>query len=129
MRRPGERIPYVLIAAIAAAVIACGGDDSSNKTPDAASHVDAFSSTCGMPGDTGNDVGVGKFCESLADCSGNMSATLCSSFGDPTTHFCTKTCASTGSAGQCGSNASCECNASNQCGCTPNSCLGSGSGA
>jgi hypothetical protein len=128
MRRPEQRIPYAVIAVLAAIVtIACS--DSTKKTPDAAATVDAFSSTCGMPGDTGNDVGVGKFCTSLADCSGNMAATLCSSFGDPSTHFCTKTCSSTGSAGQCGSNASCACNSSNQCGCTPNNCLGSGSGA
>lgn len=118
------RIPYAAIAAIATVVvIACGSSDN-KKTPDAS--ADAFSSTCGNPGDTGNDQGVGKYCASLSDCSGNMNATLCSSLGDPTTHFCTHTCAGSGSAGQCGTNATCECNGGNQCGCTPNSCLGSG---
>lgn len=99
---------------------ACGSS-STPKKPDAA--IDAVQSTCGNPGDVGNEMGVGKYCETLADCSGNGPSTLCSSFGDPTTHFCTHTCSSTGSAGQCGSATTCECNASNQCGCTPNSCL------
>jgi hypothetical protein len=117
------RIPYALIAVITAVVmIACGSD---SKAPDAPA-ADAFSTSCGKPGDTGNDQGVGKYCASLSDCSGNMTATLCSSLGDPTTHFCTHTCTGSGSAGQCGTNATCECNGGNQCGCTPNSCLGSG---
>lgn len=120
-----KRIPYVVMAAIAAVVtVACGSSDK--KTPDAAPVIDTAPSTCGNPGDTGNDQGVGKYCASLSDCSGNMTATLCSSLGDPTTHFCTHTCSSTGSADQCGTNATCECNNSNQCGCTPDSCLGSG---
>lgn len=121
------RIHYAATAAVVAVITIACSSSSPKKTPDAA--VDATSSTCGNPGDVGNDQGVGKYCASLSDCSGNMSATLCSSLGDPTTHFCTKTCSSTGSAGQCGTNATCECNSSNQCGCTPNACLGSGSGS
>lgn len=93
---------------------ACGG--SSGKT------VDAFQSTCGKPGDTGNELGVGKFCNSLSDCSSTPSAGLCSVIGDPMTHFCTKTCQNGGPADQCGTNATCECQG-NQCGCTPNSCI------
>jgi hypothetical protein len=113
-------VPFRLVL-----IVAIAGACSSNKAkPDAAidASVDAFMSTCGEPGDVGNDVGVGKFCNSLSDCSGT-SAPLCSSFGDPTTHFCTKTCSATGSADQCGTNATCECNSGNECGCTPNSCL------
>lgn len=103
---------------IATALLAAAGCGSSNsKSPD------AFSSTCGQPGDMGNELGVGKFCNSLSDCSTTPSAGLCSILGDPTTHFCTKTCTNGGPADQCGTNATCECNASNQCGCTPNSCL------
>lgn len=105
---------WVLIAALAGC-----GSNSTPKKPDAA--VDAFSSTCGNPGDTGNEMGVGKFCTGLSDCT--STAPLCSTVGDPTTHFCTHTCTSTGSAGQCGTNSMCECNSSNQCGCTPTSCL------
>lgn len=114
------RMIRVLVMGIAV-LVAC----SSSKTPTKpdAPMVDAFSSTCGHPGDTGNELGIGFFCETLSDCSNTPAAHLCSSFGDPTTHFCTKTCTSGGSADQCGTNTTCECNASNQCGCTPNSCI------
>lgn len=99
---------------------ACGGGGSS-KPPDA-KMPDAFQSTCGEPGDVGNEMGIGKFCASLSDCT-NPSAGLCSSLGDPTTHFCTHTCKSTDPVTVCGTGAECTCNASNQCGCTPSKCL------
>jgi hypothetical protein len=102
-----------------AAAVACSSSNSGKA--DAA--VDAFSSTCGHPGDMGNDQGVGKFCQSQSDCSGTPNASLCSVIGDATTHFCTHICTSGGSADQCGSDAMCTCNSSNQCGCTPNACL------
>jgi hypothetical protein len=98
---------------------ACGGGTPAKM--DAA--IDAFFSTCGHPGDTGNEKGIGKFCQALSDCQGTM-APLCSILGDTTTHFCTTTCQMMGSDASCGTNATCECNASNQCGCTPNACLG-----
>jgi hypothetical protein len=108
-----------LIATLVVMLAACGGGGGTAK-PDAA--PDAFNSTCGKPGDTGNELGIGKFCASLSDCSSTTSAKLCSSIGDPTTHFCTKTCAM-GSTDQCGTATMCVCNANNQCGCTPNACL------
>jgi hypothetical protein len=111
-------ITFVLVVFIASAA-ACGGGSSPGK-PDAA--VDAFNSTCGMPGDVGNEMGVGKFCAHLSDCD-NPNAGLCSSLGDPTTHFCTHTCKSTDPQTVCGTAAQCTCNASNQCGCTPTKCL------
>ena len=112
------RSRILVIVAIAAAIaVACG--NSTTKKPDAA--VDAYFSTCGHPGDTGNEIGVGKFCTGLSDCT--STAPLCSQIGDPTTHFCTKTCPAMGSDATCGTNAKCECNSSNQCGCTPNACL------
>lgn len=103
------------------ATAACGGDGSSSKTPDA--NVDAYFSECGHPGDTGNELGIGKFCASLSDCNGTTSAPLCSSFGDPNTHFCTRTCPM-GDNSVCGTGAECTCNSNNQCGCTPSVCLG-----
>jgi hypothetical protein len=101
-------------------VAACGGDGGST-TADAS--ADAFESDCGKPGDTGNELGIGKFCASLSDCSTTPSAPLCSSLGDKDTHFCTKTCPM-GSTDACGTGAECTCNANNQCGCTPSVCLG-----
>jgi len=104
--------------------VACGetggGNDNAAKPVDAS--PDAYDSDCGFPGDTGNDLGVGKFCASLSDCSSTSSAPLCSSLGDPATHFCTKTC-SMGSTGACGNGAQCVCDSSNRCGCVPTVCL------
>jgi hypothetical protein len=102
-------------------IVSCGGADA--KKPDA-KPADAFFSNCGHPGDVGNELGVGKFCAGQQDCSNTTGAPLCSSLGDSTTHFCTTTCSSMGSAGQCGTGAiECTCNSSNQCGCTPSMCL------
>ena len=111
------------IALIWALLIAgCNGGSSAPSHPDAPA-ADAYFSNCGHPGDLGNEMGVGKFCASLSDCSTSQSAPPCSSLGDNTTHFCTHTCTSTSPAGACGTGAACTCNASNQCGCTPSVCL------
>jgi hypothetical protein len=99
-----------------------GGGKGGGGGADAPPVVDMFATKCGAPGDLGNELGIGKFCGSLGDCSTTTDAPLCSSLGDPETHFCTKTCPM-GSTDQCGTNTTCTCNSSNQCGCTPNSCL------
>jgi hypothetical protein len=91
--------------------------------PDAASNPgtsdSGLSTTCGHPGDMGNELGVGKYCTGLTDCLG-QSAGICAVIGDPNAHFCTKTCTQ-GNNASCGSNAQCACQGS-QCGCLPNSC-------
>ena|SRR5688572_7091425 len=114
-----NRTPIIVALALLAA---CGGGGST--AVDAAVEADAFESDCGFPGDEGDELGIGKFCESLSDCSDTTGAPLCSSFGDPNTHFCTKTC-QMGSTDQCGASGAnmCTCNANNQCGCTPSVCL------
>lgn len=105
-----KRYPIVLLIA------ACGGGSD-------APAVDALVSVCGHPGDIGNDVGVGKFCNTISDCNGNQHALLCSSLGDSTTHFCTQTC-QMGSTDMCGADAMCVCQSGGStCGCTPNVCL------
>ena len=114
-----NRILIISCIVIASFVAACGSD---SKTADA-NAADAFESTCGKPGDQGNELGIGKFCASLSDCSMTQDAPLCSSIGDPTTHFCTKTCQMGGSADQCGTATQCVCNGGGQCGCTPSACL------
>ncbi len=110
-------VPLLFVAAVSCS------SSSTPKSPDAHATVDAFQSTCGHPGDTGNELGIGHFCTSLADCSSLSTAPLCSILGDPTTHFCTRTCSMAGSDAACGTNTTCTCNTSNQCGCTPNACL------
>ena len=119
-----------LALAIALGLSACGSSSTPQKpdahapTFDAAPPAaDAFASTCGKPGDTGNELGVGKFCATLDDCANNGSSGLCSNLGDATTFFCTKFCSAATGAADCGTGATCTCNSSNQCGCTPDTCL------
>jgi hypothetical protein len=115
-----NRFGLIVLGIAAAATLFACGSNSTPKKPDAA--IDAFSTTCGKPGDTGNEQGIGKYCAQFSDCP--STAPLCSVIGDPTTHFCTKTCTTQGSTTECGTAVTCECNSSNQCGCTPNTCLG-----
>jgi hypothetical protein len=123
------RTSILLVLALAA----CGGGDDGppappdppgDGDPDAAaeSGPDAFPSVCGQPGDVGNELGVGQFCETLTDCSDTADAPLCSSFGDPTTHFCTRLCDEGSGSEQCGTGAECACG-DGGCGCTPTECL------
>lgn len=121
---PGMRFRMLIITTVATLFAACGG----GKDPPPA-HVDAMPdadlSECGHPGDVGNELGIGKFCASLSDCASTTGAPLCSSLGDPNTHFCTKTC-TMGSTTECGTGANtCSCNTDNppRCGCTPTACL------
>jgi hypothetical protein len=83
---------------------------------------DAEVAHCGQPGDTGNSLGVGKYCASEGDCIGNGSAIFCSNLGGPGTNFCTMSCTASDASNPCGSGASCQCQGG-QCGCTPNYCL------
>jgi len=114
------RIRTLIIFICAAITASCDGGGKADP-PDAPT-IDAYESDCGKPDDVGNELGIGKFCASLGDCSTTMSAPLCSSLGDRNTHFCTKTC-TMGSTTSCGTGAECVCNGSNQCGCTPSACL------
>ena len=80
-------------------------------------------SCCGMPGDTGNSLGVGKYCTMLADCASNSMATLCTTIASTTTFFCTFPCNMPvdGGTDPCGTGASCLCQTGG-CGCVPTSC-------
>ena len=78
-------------------------------------------SCCGVPGNPGNELGVGKFCQTSTDCA-NTLAPLCASTLAPNLTFCTKSCVMGGGAGQCGSGAQCQC-AQGQCACIPGECV------
>jgi hypothetical protein len=95
----------------------------------------AFLSSCGHPGDVGNSIGVGKFCHTISDCTGNgLKTTICSALGNGSTpsagdtYFCTIypcTPPDGGTPTNCGDNATCVCasNGGNSgCACTPDSC-------
>jgi hypothetical protein len=79
-------------------------------------------SCCGKIGNPGNELGVGKFCQTASDCAGNQ-ASVCTATFQPAITFCTMPCAMNGGAGQCGSGASCQCNGPQQCACVPGECL------
>ena len=103
-------------------LISCGGGSDPASPDGPLPDTEPFESDCGFPGDEGNELGIGKFCDSQADCV-EVNLPFCSSFGDPNTHFCTKLC-DEGSTDQCGTDTECTCNSGGQCGCTPSVCLG-----
>jgi hypothetical protein len=79
-------------------------------------------SCCGMPGNPGNEQGVGKFCMSSGDCTGQQ-ANICATAVDPTFTFCIKLCSPNGGNAQCGSGAQCQCGMGGmQCACVPGEC-------
>jgi hypothetical protein len=92
---------------------------SSGSSADAGYDAAAFS--CGSPGDKGNDIGVGKYCNGITDCAGNTKAVLCATLGEPGAHFCTTQCSGAGDT-SCGTGATCSCD-NGQCGCVPDKCL------
>jgi len=129
-----------MMARLLAGAFACSlftfgcGSSGGNSTPDAASVLSA----CGHPGDTGNSLGVGKYCKSLFDCTGHTN--ICSALGNGSTpnpndtYFCTiYPCHVDAGAGECGEAATCVCGNSQGmgggCACTPNSCLSGGADA
>lgn len=129
---------FAVASGVIFTLIACGGDDgrsseSGNTAGTAAPKQTASAGTeptpggskCGNPGDTGNALGVGRYCNGVLDCKGTKNAPLCSIAGDKDTHFCTKMCDPKKSAAdECGSaDMGCACDDSGQCGCTPSSCL------
>ncbi|MDW8283099.1 MAG: hypothetical protein RMK29_15385 [Myxococcales bacterium] len=88
----------------------------------------ALNSCCGMPGDKGNELGVGLFCRASPDCKGTgmFKAFLCSSAGNTpqrSTYFCTFLCEQQdGGSNQCGTGASCQCDGRG-CACVPDICV------
>jgi hypothetical protein len=77
-------------------------------------------SCCSTPGNPGNELGVGKYCQDSLDCTGGVN--LCASTIAPNLLFCTKACTMNGGNAQCGSGAQCQC-AGTQCACVPGECL------
>jgi hypothetical protein len=109
---------------VATMVAGCGGTSPPPPVADMTLVLDlTFTSNCGRPGDTGNSLGVGSFCEKSSDCSKNSKALLCTTLGDSENFFCTFPCSRTGTPDQCGENARCACTGGG-CGCFPTRCDG-----
>ena len=119
---------YVLLVALVAAAPGCGGDTTQSTTSDLAmsSAVDMTKgSVCGKPGDTGNSLGVGKYCTTSPDCAGNSMAKVCSTLMPPPqgpAYFCTMACDINATTNPCGENATCTCLQPGACGCVPDTC-------
>src|SRR5436190_21066523 len=114
----------VALAAACSGVVGCGGDNGSAGNGLSAKDmtlVRDMASVCGHPGDTGNSLGVGEYCNDLSTCAHNSKATLCTILGSSNVYFCTMTCSGTDLGGECGEDASCQCSGG-QCGCFPDRC-------
>ena len=112
----------IWLAAAIFVLAGCGGDDTTAMTAKDMSVAHDLASLCGHPGDTGNSLGVGKYCTKLSDCSSNTKATLCSILGSSNTFFCTFACSGNADLGsECGENATCQ-GQGGQCGCYPSAC-------
>ena len=78
-----------------------------------------FDTSCGRPGNVGNALGVGRFCESFGECSVTPLARICAAIDDPRKHFCTMVC-DPKMPSACGDGATCRCE--QLCLCTPAAC-------
>jgi hypothetical protein len=132
------RVAVVFMSLLAASAIAgagmavgCSSSSSSGVAATDAGGGDEcekIDSACGQPCQAGNDLGIGKFCNTIHDCDGTKIPTLCATLGAPDEHFCTASC-DPPDAGpdaelttNCGQNATCQCQGG-QCGCFPDSCM------
>jgi hypothetical protein len=107
---------------------ACGSSETAMDMSvlDLADLSQNITSTCGQPGDTGNAKGIGKFCQTQADCS-STSGTICTHPFHPETYYCTLPCQTPGpDPTTCGDGTVCACDpaAPTSCGCIPVGCVG-----
>src|SRR6185369_9311687 len=76
-----------LVGTVTLVTSACSSSSSTSNTSDSgggggdAGGGDGAVS-CGAKGDTGNALGIGKYCDSALDCNGTQ-ASLCATAGDP----------------------------------------------
>lgn len=112
-------VSTAMLAATAVLALAC----NTTETPPADMGNTMFT-CCGKAGDPGNEQGVGKYCTTMAECTG--ANTLCSAVAAAAkrTFFCTKPCQGDGGSVECGTGATCTFDSSfNAHGCVPNTCL------
>jgi hypothetical protein len=118
-------------------LVGCGSPGGpSNAGPDLSAAAPAGPdmqpfSACGHPGDVGNNLGIGKYCD-LSNLSCGFGIECSALFNsqlpaDQQTYFCTKGCGLQTSATtpdpavDCGTGARCQCNAT-ACACVPLAC-------
>lgn len=90
--------------------------DSGDETP----QTSTPGMGCAAPTDLGNSLGVGKYCETNADCRGNGRATFCLAPFDSASNFCSFIGCMTDA--DCGEDTTCVVQTSGSA-CVPNMCL------
>jgi hypothetical protein len=123
------RLCSLIVALVA--VLGAGGCGSGTPTPspDLAMSTSgdlSVSSLCGHPGDTGNSLGVGKYCMDSTMCMGQM-ASVCSTLmpiPQGPIYFCTFPCDPNATTSPCGTGSTCTClgSSTSACGCVPDTC-------
>jgi hypothetical protein len=112
-----------LLFCLALAASGCAGEESQQM--DMGVHFDmTFASQCGWPGDEGNALGVGRYCDATGDQCSGLKAAFCTNLFVSDEHFCTFSChapADGGADDECGSGAHCACSGMG-CGCYPDAC-------
>ena len=123
------RVCLLFVATVAVlGAVGCGGG-SPTPMPDLATPSGSdlsISSLCGHPGDTGNSLGVGKYCMDSTMCMGKM-ASVCSTLmpiPQGPVYFCTFPCDPNATTNACGENSTCTClgSSASTCGCVPDVC-------
>jgi hypothetical protein len=116
-----------LVVGFGLSVLACSDTSSSPGSPDLLMSAPdlSFASKCGVPGDSGNALGVGKYCMVPGDCP--STAPICSKVFYPGTYFCTVATHCTPDAtgmdkATCGDNTVCTRDPTLGTGCTPAKC-------
>lgn len=100
---------------------ACGaGVCQAITSPDFGSICVCVPGSCGNPGDAGNELGVGRYCDTTADCAGLPASVCAFAYDGSLPHVCIV--APCDGATNCGASATCTCNALG-CGCLPDACL------
>jgi hypothetical protein len=120
----------LLFVTVVAALGAVGcGNGTPAPSPDLAMSTSGdleVNSVCGHPGDTGNSLGVGKYCKDSTMCMGQMAAACSTLMQIPQgpIYFCTFPCDPNATNHPCAENATCTClgSSTSTCGCVPDTC-------
>jgi hypothetical protein len=113
-----------LVVGFGLSVLACSDSTTSSGSPDLLMSVSpdlSPASKCGVPTDTGNSKGVGKYCTMPTDCPTPL---VCSKLFYPGTFFCTlpSHCTPPVDTATCGENTVCTTDPNLGTGCTPAKC-------
>jgi hypothetical protein len=126
------KFAFLPLALFPLAIANCDGDDESGGnggsggTQDSGAYSDVaydmvgWVPECGVPGDLGNELGIGQFCLKSTEC--KATAPFCTAAFLKQFHYCTALCdPAKDVVAQCGQDTICSCGGGG-CGCTPIVC-------